>query len=257
MNLPEPTSRSHQPTRRALLVAGAAALSGCASTTSLLQADAAAGASQTGAWQAVTFPGKALTTYRRDVKDGVPAWRAEAHQSASMWRHRVSVEPGQFDVVRFSWWVDRLVPGAALGEAGRTDSPARLVFAFAGDDARLSMRNRMLFDLAESLGQERPPYATLVYAWSNDLPVGTAVVHPRSDRVRKIVIESGDAHLRTWRQHERRLSDDFQQLFGEAPGPLVGVALMTDSDNLEASALTWYGPVEVPGQAGSQGLSIF
>lgn len=258
MTAPDLSAEPLLPTRRTLLVAGATALSGCTTLAPRQRDEAAVSASiQPDEWRAVTFPSKSSTMYRRDVKDGVQAWRAEAQQSASMWRRRVSMAPGEFDVVRFSWWVDRLVPGAELSEAGRTDSPARLVFAFAGDDQRLSMRNRMLFDLAESLGQERPPFATLIYAWSNDMPVGTTVIHPRSDRVRKIVVDSGDAHVRSWRRHERRLADDFLQVFGEAPGPLVGVAFMTDADNQASSALTWYGRVEFPGQAGGAGTSIF
>ena len=38
---------------------------------------------------------------------------------------------------------------------------------------------------------------------------------------------------------------DFRLAFGEEPGPLTSIAVMTDSDNSRASARAWYGPVEL------------
>ena len=38
---------------------------------------------------------------------------------------------------------------------------------------------------------------------------------------------------------------DFRRAFGEEPGRLVAVALMTDTDNTQARAEAWYGPVEL------------
>ena len=36
---------------------------------------------------------------------------------------------------------------------------------------------------------------------------------------------------------------DFQQAFGEAPGALLSIGIMTDSDNTASTASAWYGPV--------------
>ncbi|MDP1069050.1 DUF3047 domain-containing protein, partial [Klebsiella pneumoniae] len=85
----------------------------------------------------------------------------------------------------------------------------------------------------------------LMYVWDSALPVGTVVINPRSDRIRKIVVDSGPAELRRWRDHRRDLAADFRLAFGEEPGPLTSIAVMTDSDNSRASARAWYGPVEL------------
>lgn len=127
------------------------------------------------------------------------------------------------------------------------DSPARLVFAFDGDRSRLSARDRMLFDVAELLTGEPPPFATLMYVWANQSAPEAIIEHPRSDRIRKVVVEQGPASLRQWRQYRRDLAADFLRAFGEPPGRLVAVALMTDSDNMAASAQTWYGDVVLQG----------
>ena len=99
----------------------------------------------------------------------------------------------------------------------------------------------MLSDLTEALTGEPLPYATLMYVWSNHHPVDSVIVNARTDRVRKWVVESGPAHLQQWRLYHRDLKADFEKAFGEAPGTLVGVAIMTDADNTRSTTRAWYG----------------
>ena len=103
----------------------------------------------------------------------------------------------------------------------------------------------MMFELAQALTGEVPPYATLMYVWDNQAPVESVVINPRTDRVRKIVLDTGTSQLGRWRDHRRQLARDFHRAFGEDPGPLQSVALMTDADNTRSTAQAWYGPVKV------------
>lgn len=194
-------------------------------------------------WHAVVLPGKASTRYEPSYKDGRMATAASSERSASMWRRRIDVPAGQLGEVSFSWWVQDLVNGASVADADREDAPARVLFAFGGDVTTLPPRTRLMFDLAEALTGERPPYATLMYVWDGSSPVGTVIVNPRTDRIRKIVVDSGPAQLRRWRDHRRDLRADFRRAFGEEPGALTSIALMTDSDNTRSSAASWYGAV--------------
>jgi hypothetical protein len=157
--------------------------------------------------------------------------------------------------VSFSWWVQALIPNASVADIDHEDAVARVIFGFGGDVDKLPLRTRMKFELAQALTGEVPPYATLMYVWDSKLPVGTVVVNPRSDRIRKIVVDSGPAELHRWRDHRRDLAADFRLAFGEAPGPLVSMAVMTDSDNSRASARTWYGLVELKPPAVSGGAA--
>jgi len=75
--------------------------------------------------------------------------------------------------------------------------------------------------------------------------VGTVITHPRTDRIRKIVVESGPTHLGQWRQYERDVRADFEQAFGEPPGPLQALAIMTDSDNTQGQTRGWYGEIQL------------
>lgn len=96
-----------------------------------------------------------------------------------------------------------------------------------------------------ALTGEDLPYATLVYVWSNKLPQDSTLNSPRSDRIRKIVLESGTAHLGQWLSYERDIRADYERCYGEAPGPLIGVAIMTDTDNTRSHSQAWYGPVRL------------
>ncbi len=193
-------------------------------------------------WHAVLLPGKEATRYQPETKDGREAIAALARRSASLWRRQFD-DPPPLAVVSFSWWAQELLDQASVADIDREDATARVVFGFGGDHATLPLRTRMSFDLAEALTGERPPFATLMYVWDATAPAGTVVITPRSDRIRKIVVDSGPEGLRRWRDHRRDLAADFRRAFGEPPGPLRSVALMTDSDNTRAEARTWYGQV--------------
>lgn len=201
-------------------------------------------------WHAVAIPGKSHTVYEASQKDGRTALRATSERSASMWRKRLAVAPDALGDVSFSWWVQDLVPGANVAEVDNADAPARVMFGFGGDVSKLPRRTRLLFELAQALTGEEPPYATLVYVWDATAPVGTVIHNARSDRIRKIVVDSGAGELRRWRDHRRDLRADFRRAFGEDPGPLMSVAYMTDSDNTRSAARSWYGGVVLhPGAA--------
>jgi hypothetical protein len=80
-----------------------------------------------------------------------------------------------------------------------------------------------------------------MYVWSNKHPVDSVIINPRTDRVRKWVLESGPQHLNQWRRYQR----DIRAAFGEPPGRLVALAIMTDSDNTQGNVRAWYGNIQL------------
>ncbi len=194
-------------------------------------------------WEAVSLPGKLRTAFKLEKHGHRHALQAHAQSSASLLRQRVNVAPEKLGRLRFEWQVDNLMPGADMAELGRGDSPVRLILAFDGDRSRFSAKNAMLSDLTEALTGEPLPYATLMYVWSNHHPIDSVIVNPRTDRVRKMVVESGGARLKQWLLYQRDVKADFEKAFGEAPGALVGVAIMTDSDNTRSNVRAWYGDI--------------
>jgi Protein of unknown function (DUF3047) len=191
-------------------------------------------------WHDVPLPGKQRTTYRWELTPQGRELVAQANGTASMYRKRLQKPSTAPQEVEFAWWVDALPEGGDVSDAGACDAAARVLFAFGGDHARLSARNQMMFELARTLTGEPPPFATLAYVWDTLAPVGRVVTHPRSDRMRKIVVESGPGALRQWKRYRRTLAADYKLVFGEAPGPLLAVAVMTDGDNTRSRLTTRY-----------------
>jgi hypothetical protein len=233
-------------------------LAGCASTVARLQEDDASAsesasnaapvqwtAGEVAPWQHKAFPGKRATRYRLMQYEGRDAMLVQASSSASMLRQTVHVAPQDLGLLRFSWKVPALIASADLATRELDDSPVRIVLAFEGDRSRFSMKDSMLSELSHAITGEPMPYATLMYVWSNQREEGTVIANPRTDRIRKIVLESGPKSLGRWLSYERDIRADFEKAFGEAPGALLGIGIMTDSDNTQSVTQAWYGPVQL------------
>lgn len=199
----------------------------------------------TTAWQTHRFPGKSETVFSYQRQDGRDAMLAQADASASLLRQVVRVPPEQLGRLSFSWKVPALINEADMTRRDMDDSPVRVLLAFDGDRSRLSTRNAMMSELARALTGEDMPFATIMYVWSNSLPPETVLPSPRTDRIRKIVLESGPSQLGRWLSYERDIRADYERCYGEPPGALIGVAIMTDTDNTQSQSQAWYGPVRL------------
>lgn len=230
-------------------------LTGCASPPSVpgsiaqtawAQASALDGQSDSAAsWEHHRLPGKVQVRFAAAREDGRDALSATAVSAASYVRRKVRIEPAELDQIRFSWKVPELIAQADMGLRDSDDSPVRIVLAFEGDRSRFSPRDALLSDLMRSLTGEEMPYATLMYVWCNKREPGSVILNPRTERIRKLVLESGPSRLDRWLDYERDIRADFERAFGEPPGALVGVAIMTDTDNTRTATKAWYGPLRL------------
>lgn len=237
--------------RRAIvgLLGSALALSACQHAPTPAPAPAPApeptSARWTDGWQSFALPGKTATSYTARMTDGRWVLHAKSQHSASMYRRVLRVEPEQLGKLSFSWKVESLLPDGDVRHSDTEDAVLRVLLAFDGDASSLSPRTRLMYELMYSLTGEAPPFATLMYVWDSRADVGSVVLNTRVDRVRKIVLESGPNHVGRWRSYERDVRADYRRAFGEDPGALIGVAVMTDSDNTRAEAEAWYGEIRL------------
>jgi Protein of unknown function (DUF3047) len=202
-------------------------------------------------WLPYNLPGKKRTLFSKSMVDGRNAVRADAQSSVSMLRHQVRIPADQLRTLNFSWKVPALINNADMTAREGDDSPVRMVLAFEGDRSTWSTKNAMLSELTRAITGEELPYATLMYVWCNQCNTGSVIYNPRTDRIRKIAIESGVNNLNQWRDYERNIKADFERAFGEAPGALLGIALMTDTDNTQSQVKAYYGPVSWTAEAAS------
>lgn len=198
-------------------------------------------------WEEQRFPGKRPTLYHLDMDplSGSPIVKAHASGSASMLRKRTDITPDELGDIDFSWRAEKISVQSDIGDITATDAPLRLVLAFEGDRSRWSAKDAMLNELSRVLMGEDMPYATLVYTWCAQSPRGAVVHNPRTQTVRNLILESGVGNQGRWLSYRRSVRDDFRLVFGEEPGTLTSMALMTDADNTQSQTEGWYREVRL------------
>jgi len=169
--------------------------------------------------------------------------RAETDRGASGLRCAVDVEPAHLPWIEWSWRAEAVPAGARSDDLDLDDSPARVILAFDGDITTLPLRDRLFFEQVELFTGQRLPYAMLMYVWDATLPVGQVVLYGRSGRIRKLVVGSGPQGIGQWLGHRRHMVDDVRLAFGETPGRLVSVGVLTDADDLRQPMRTDYGDI--------------
>jgi len=193
----------------------------------------------------VIHPAKKRTRYRLVSEGDRTVLRARASSSASGLMARLDADPERTPVMRWSWKALASLPDADTADATREDSPLRVVVAFDGDKQSLPVADRMFFERVRLFTGRDMPYATLMYVWEHGKPLETVVRNPHTGRVRKIVVSSGPDNVKRWQRFQRNLVDDYQRVFGHRPGRIVGIAVMTDSDNTRQDVDAIYGDISL------------
>lgn len=201
-------------------------------------------AASNGGWAHVPLSKlKRDTTYRVKETDGRKVLEAVAEGAASAYVHLASIDISRRPFLEWQWRTDALIDEADNTDAKREDAPLRVMVGFDGDVSTLPDKEQRRFALAKRISGRNLPFATLMYIWENRQPVETVIASEHSSRVKMIVVESGPQGVGIWRSYRRNFKQDYERAFGEAPGRVLGVAVMTDTDNTGAKASGLYGPI--------------
>jgi hypothetical protein len=223
------------------VAAGAAAVEVVPTEITSFGASAEGQAVPTG-WRSTTVPGVSrTTTYRVVTVEGRKVVHGEARAAMSGLDHRVSADPERTPWLHWRWKVSRSVRGGEAGSRAGDDYSARVYVFFDYDLARLGFAARMKVKAARLLHGDAVPAAALCYVWDAARPAGTVVPSAYTDRVRMIVVDSGDAQAGRWIAHARNVAEDFTRAFGESAPRVSGVAIATDTDNTGDAVEAWYG----------------
>ena len=192
-------------------------------------------------WELSKF--KKSTQYHLVSYDGKTVIKASAQASASGLVHRLAVDPRQFPLLEWRWKVNELIPAADNTKKHAEDSPVRVVVSFDGDIDKLPLGDRMFFDNMRVLAGREMPYATLMYIWENRAVKDTVIPNLHTSRVKMIVVESGRGKLGAWQEVVRNVYEDYKRAFGEEPGKITTIGIMTDTDNTGANVHAYYGDI--------------
>lgn len=185
------------------------------------------------------------TDYRVVDLDARRVLEARSEKAASGILQEVDMNPGATPYLKWEWRVSQLLEGADLTRRGTDDSPVRLFVSFDGDIEKLDVEDRAMAGMVKLFSGRSMPYATLMYVWDNKLPVDTFLDNAHSGRAKMVVVESGPARVGSWTSYSRNLVADYQKAFGEAPGRIISVGVMTDSNRTEIDVTSYYGDINL------------
>jgi hypothetical protein len=198
------------------------------------------------AWDHKRYGDRKPTDYQATVHAGRPAMRAHSEAGNSTLRAPLALPAGQVPRrLAFSWFLPALNDKADLMDSEADDAVVRVILSFDGDRSRFTARDHLLSELAHLITGEPLPYATLMYVWDHRYPVGTVIPNPHTQRIRKLVVESGPQRLNRWVDFDRDVRADFRAVFGEEPGALTGLGIMSDSNNTGETVQAWFGPLHL------------
>jgi hypothetical protein len=159
--------------------------------------------------------------------EGAAALKVESAGSASALWHPVGPAAAQGGIVSWRWRVDRPLTGNGREREKRGDDYAARVFVIFGGE----------------------PFArgtrAICYVWAASERLGAVYPNPYFPEVATVVLRSGDARAGDWVAERRDVIRDYRDAFDEAPGPLVAVAVMVDTDNTGGRATAWFADIVV------------
>lgn len=197
-------------------------------------------------WQPLTFPKiDRHTSYSLVPVNGKDVIRARSDNSASGLIYRVHIDPQQYPVIRWRWKVSNVYAKGDAHHKSGDDYPARLYVAFAFEPDRASFWEKLKRKAAKIFYSGPLPGSALNYIWANKLPRGQVISNAFSPQTRMVAVESGGTKAGQWVTEKSDILRDYRQAFGHNPPTIVGIGIMSDSDNTGASATAWYGDIEL------------
>jgi hypothetical protein len=199
------------------------------------------------AWRLSVLPadkGIAPSRFEPTLVDGVAGLKVSTDASYGVLSH--AWQGATPTTLSWRWRVDQPLAGADLSTKAGDDAALKVCVMFDQPTADIPFFQRTGLALARSVTGQALPSATLCYVWDHRYKEGTSGANPYTARVRYIVLGGPDAVLGQWVPQKRRVSEDFQRLFGqESPRtpPVTAVAVGADSDNTRGNSLAYISPL--------------
>lgn len=193
-----------------------------------------------GGWETLEFPKiKRHTSYGVEREGEESFLRAESRNSASGIYKELSIDLKEHPVLSWRWKVEGIIEEGDARVKHGDDYPARIYVVFEYDPDAVSLYQRLKYKAAKLLYGNVPATA-INYIWANRLPRGEHIKNPFTDKAIMVAVESGPEMAGRWIIEERNVYEDYRAFFGTEPPAVVGIAIMTDSDNTGRSAVAYY-----------------
>ena len=187
------------------------------------------------------------TVYTLAELGGLPCMRAVAEDGASALVREVHSDLRNAPVLRWSWRAQEGVKTLDIRQKAGDDLTARVTVNFAFDSDTTSLWERLRYNIARLRYGARVPGSAITYGWANLEPPGTIEPNAYTDRVLTVVLRNAEHVGRGWFDEERNVLEDYRRFFGEEPPSVVGVGIMTDTDDGGGRADACYSDIRFGG----------
>lgn len=197
-------------------------------------------------WEPLTFQDiERHSQYELVTVDGTQVVKAQTDGSASGLVTLIRVPTEAEPVLRWRWKVSNVYDKGNARRRNGDDYPARIYVAFEFEPDKAGFFERMKRAAVETFFDAQLPGNALNYIWANTLPQGSIVPNPFTETTQMVAVNSGKDQVGQWVTVERNIVADYREAFGAEPPPIVGIGIMSDSDNTGESATAWYGDIEI------------
>jgi len=173
------------------------------------------------AWKEKEFAGR--TTYRVVACESGQCLSASSHDAASGLVYPLDLQPQAYPILHWRWKIADTIPGGDARGKTTDDYAARIYVIFP----------HWFF----------PMTRTINYIWANRLPQGDSIVSSYTSNSIMLAVRSGRERRGEWLEERRDVLADYRRLFGEEPGKIGAIAIMTDTDNTGQTAQAWYNDI--------------
>jgi hypothetical protein len=200
-------------------------------------------------WRRVAIPRVSSPTFELASDAGRTVLRVHSAAAAGSLAHDLAADPAATPRLSWHWKVERALARAAWGRKDGDDFAARVYVTFDVPPESLPITDRAKLAIGRAIYGDDLPSAALCYVWAAREPAGTAAWNPYTDRVRMVVLQSGNARAGQWVAEARDLEEDFRAAFGaqwSGPTPrITGVLLSSDTDQTGESVTAWFGDLRL------------
>jgi len=212
------------------------------------------GSAPAAAWRELVPPRAKAPSFALVDENGTTVLRVRSEAAAGTLAQTLHEDLAARNVLAWRWKIDHVVAKGDLAAKSGDDFAARVYAFFDVPVSRLPFSARVRILLARLLYGSQLPTTAICYVWDNRHPVGTSAWSPYTDRVRVVVLESGDSRAGRWVPERRDLVADYRLAFGdEGPLPaLSGIAAGNDTDQTGERATAWFGDFRLEAAGGAR-----
>jgi hypothetical protein len=163
--------------------------------------------------------------FRIVTQAGRKALHVKSNNDSSTISREIKVDVKNLPILTWSWQAVTLPQGGDARKSATDDQAAQVYVTFPRFPSQVRSR-------------------IISYIWDTTAPQGAVFKSEKTGLVTYVVVRSGPADLGKWLTESRNVLEDYQKIYGEAPGEEVGaVSISIDSNDTRSSAEAFFGEI--------------